>query len=77
MSARFSLLRIRALVTKEFIQILRDRSTFGLVFAMPIIQLVLYGFAINTDPKMLPTALVTADQSLYVRDITTALQNTG
>ena len=58
MSARFSLQRLRALVTKEFIQILRDRSTFGMIFMMPIIQLLLYGYAINTNPKMLPTALV-------------------
>jgi ABC-2 type transport system permease protein len=76
MSIKFSLPRLHALVIKEFIQILRDRSTFGLIFMMPIIQLLLYGFAINTDPKLLPTALVSADQSVYVRDITTALQNT-
>jgi ABC-2 type transport system permease protein len=77
MSARFSFLRLKALATKEFIQILRDHSTFGMIFMMPIIQLLLYGYAINTNPKMLPTALVAADQSTYVRDITTALQNTG
>jgi ABC-2 type transport system permease protein len=77
MSARISLMRIRALVTKEFIQILRDRSTFGMIFMMPIIQMLLYGYAINTNPKMLPTALVAADQSVYVRSITAALQNTG
>lgn len=77
MSARISSRRLRALVTKEFIQILRDRSTFGMIFMMPIIQLLLYGYAINTNPKMLPTALVAADQSVYVRSITTALQNTG
>ncbi len=77
MSNRFSLLRFRALMIKEFIQILRDKSTFGIIFMMPIIQLLIYGYAINTNPKMLPTALVTADQSAYVRSITTALQNTG
>ncbi len=76
MSGGLSLPRLRALVTKEFIQILRDRSTFGMIFMMPIIQLLLYGYAINTNPRMLPTALVAADQSLYVRSITTALQNT-
>lgn len=76
MSARFSMLRVRALVTKEFIQILRDHSTFGIIFMMPIIQLLLYGYAINTNPRMLPTALVSADNSEYVRDIVTALQNT-
>jgi ABC-2 type transport system permease protein len=77
MSARFSLPRLRALMIKEFIQILRDRSTFGMIFMMPIIQLLIYGYAINSNPKMLPTALVSADQSTYVRSITKALQNTG
>jgi ABC-2 type transport system permease protein len=77
MSLRFSPHRLRAMVTKEFIQILRDRSTFGMIFMMPIIQLLLYGFAINTNPKMLPTALVSADHSAYERDIVSALQNTG
>jgi len=77
MSTSFSLKRLRALSTKEFIQILRDRSTFGMIFLMPIIQLLLYGFAINTNPRHLPTALVSADQSVYVRSITAALQNTA
>lgn len=76
MKSRISLNRLRALMTKEFIQILRDRSTFGMIFMMPIIQLLLYGYAINTNPRMLPTALVSADQSVYTRSITTALQNT-
>lgn len=75
--SNFSLQRMRALITKEFIQILRDRSTFGIIFMMPIIQLLIYGYAINTNPKHLPTALVTADESLYVRSLTSALQNTG
>ncbi len=77
MSTSFSTLRLRALATKEFIQILRDRSTFGMIFMMPIVQLLLYGFAINTNPRHLPTALVSADQSAYVRSITAALQNTA
>ena len=77
MSGGISFKRMRALITKEFIQILRDKSTFGMIFMMPILQLLLYGYAINTNPKMLPTALVAADQSVYVRSITTALQNTG
>ncbi|MGE3623356.1 MAG: ABC transporter permease [Bdellovibrionales bacterium] len=76
MGLRFSPGRMRALIIKEFIQILRDRSTFGMIFMMPIIQLLLYGYAINTNPRMLPTALVTADNSVYVRSIVTALQNT-
>ncbi|MER2519615.1 MAG: ABC transporter permease [Bdellovibrionales bacterium] len=72
-----SLNRIHALVVKEFIQILRDKSTFGMIFMMPIMQLLLYGYAINTNPKMLPTAFVSADRSTYVNAISSALQNTG
>jgi len=72
----FSFGRLRALTIKEFIQILRDRSTFGMIFMMPIVQLLLYGYAINTNPRMLPTAIVSADNSIYVRDIVVALQNT-
>jgi ABC-2 type transport system permease protein len=77
MNFSFSLGRLRALTTKECIQILRDRSTFGMIFMMPIIQLLLYGYAINTNPRMLPTALVSFDNSIYVRDIVSALQNTA
>ncbi len=77
MNLSFSLPRLRALVTKEFIQILRDRPTFSMIFVVPIVQLALFGFAINSDPKLLPTAMMAADQSVYVRSITTALQNTG
>ncbi|MBV8060387.1 MAG: ABC transporter permease [Alphaproteobacteria bacterium] len=76
-SGKFSLQRMRALIIKEFIQILRDRSTFGIIFMMPIIQLMIYGYAINTNPKHLPTAVVMADDSLYVRSLTAAMQNTG
>lgn len=72
-----SISRIHALIVKEFIQILRDKSTFGMIFMMPIMQLLLYGYAINTNPKMLPTAFVSADRSTYVRTIASALQNTG
>jgi ABC-2 type transport system permease protein len=72
----FSLSRLRAMMTKEFIQILRDRSTFGMIFMMPIIQLLLYGYAINTNPRWLPTALVSFDNSIEARDIISALQNT-
>jgi len=75
--AFFSLRRVYALMIKEFLQLLRDKPTFSLIFVMPIIQLILFGFAINTDPKKLPTALVSADNSVYVRSITAALQNTG
>jgi hypothetical protein len=47
-----------AIVLKEFLQLRRDRITFGMILGIPIIQLVLFGYAINTDPKHLPTAVV-------------------
>jgi len=77
MSGQFSGKRLAAIMIKEFIQLKRDRPTFAMIFLMPILQLVLFGFAINSDPKMLPTALVSADTSVYARSITAALQNTG
>jgi len=77
MSAHFSLRRLGAIVVKEFIQLKRDRPTFGMIFMMPLVQLILFGFAINSDPKKLPAALVSADNSVYTRSITAALQNTG
>jgi len=77
MNQSFSFRRLKAMIIKEFIQILRDRSTFGMIFMMPIIQLLLYGYAINTNPRWLPTALVSFDNSVYVRDIVSALQNTA
>ncbi|MDD5586737.1 MAG: ABC transporter permease [Alphaproteobacteria bacterium] len=76
MNLRFSPRRLAAMITKEFIQIKRDKPTFAMIFLMPIIQLLLFGFALNSDPKMLPTAVVSADTSAYARSITTALQNT-
>ncbi len=54
--------RLRALLIKEFIQMKRDRMTFGMMVVLPIIQLLVFGFAINTDVKHLPT--VVFDQSL-------------
>jgi len=77
MKHALSLSRITAMTIKEFIQIWRDKPTFGMIFLMPIMQLILFGFAINSDPKHLPVALVAGDQSTYVRTITSALQNTG
>jgi ABC-2 type transport system permease protein len=77
MNARFSQRRLGAIVVKEFIQLKRDKPTFGMIFLMPIIQLLLFGFALNADPKLLPTAIVSADNSTYTRSIASALQNTG
>lgn len=75
MSRRFSLARFRALLMKEFIQTFRDRLTFAMMVGVPIIQLVMFGYAINSDPKRLPTAVVSADNSVYARSLVSAFQN--
>ena len=58
MSASGRFARIRAILVKEVIQMRRDRLTFAMIVGIPIIQLVLFGYAINTDPKQLPTGIV-------------------
>jgi ABC-2 type transport system permease protein len=73
----FSLARLGALLTKEFIQMRRDRITFAMMLAVPLVQLVLFGYAINNDPKRLPAALVATSQDHYTRAMVTALINTG
>ncbi len=77
MKNALSLSRISAMAIKEFIQIWRDKGSFGMVFLLPVMQLILFGFAINSDPKNLPLAVVAGDQSPYVRTITAALENSG
>ena len=74
---RFSWPRMVAVFVKEFQQMLRDRLTFAMAVGIPILQLVLFGYAINTDPKGLPTAVVAADAGPLTRSLVAALQNTG
>jgi ABC-2 type transport system permease protein len=74
---RFSFARMLAVFVKEFQQMLRDRLTFGMAVGVPVLQLLLFGYAINTDPKGLPTALVATDTGPLARTLTAALQNTG
>ena len=69
--------RLWAIVLKEFIQMRRDRITFAMMVGIPLIQLVLFGFAINTDPKRLPTVIFDADQSTYSRSFVASLENSG
>ncbi len=69
--------RFRAILVKEFIQLRRDRLTFGMMVGIPIIQLMLFGYAINTDPKNLPTAVLVADNSAYARSFVAALANSA
>ena len=77
MSAFFSLSRLGALLAKELIQMRRDRITFGMMLGVPLIQLVLFGYAINNDPKDLPAALVAASNDQYTRAMVSALETTG
>jgi ABC-2 type transport system permease protein len=74
---RFSVARVLAVFIKEFQQMMRDRLTFGMAVGVPILQLVLFGYAINTDPKGLPTAVVCTDNGPMARSVLAALQNTG
>lgn len=76
-STRFSWARMLAVFIKEFQQMMRDRLTFGMAVGVPILQLVLFGYAINTDPKGLPTAVVSADHGVMSRSVLVAMQNTG
>lgn len=73
----FSIRRTIAMLKKEFAQMMRDHVSFGMIIVIPIIQLVLFGFAINTNPKDLPTALFNADNSVFSRTFVTALENSS
>lgn len=73
----FSLARVMAIIIKEFQQMLRERLTFAMAIGVPVMQLILFGYAINNDPKGLPTALVAYDQGPLSRSLVAAVQNTG
>ncbi len=74
-SSGLSLRRMLALIRKEFLQLLRDRPTLAMVVMIPIIQVVLFGYAINTDPRHLPTALVVRDMSDISRSLVAGFHN--
>ncbi len=72
----FSWDRLKGMIIKEFIQMKRDRPTFSMMVMIPLLQLVLFGFAINTNPKHLPTIILSADNSVFTYDFVSAVQNT-
>ncbi|HEX2581116.1 MAG TPA: ABC transporter permease [Dongiaceae bacterium] len=74
---RFSLHRFLAVCAKEFIQMRRDRISFGVMFGIPIMQLLIFGYAINTDPKNLPAVAVTAENTIFVRSLLQSIEKTG
>ena len=73
----FALHRFVAVLVKEFVQMRRDRLTFAMMIGVPIMQLVLFGYAINMDPKGLPAAVVSAESSPFARSLVRALENSG
>jgi ABC-2 type transport system permease protein len=68
--------RTRAMVIKEFIQLKRDRVSFAMIVMIPLMQLLLFGYAINTTPRNLPTAVLLQEQSDLGRSILKAMENT-
>ncbi|MFZ4099648.1 MAG: ABC transporter permease [Chlamydiia bacterium] len=71
----FSFSRWIAMVIKELIQLRRDRLTFAMIIGIPILELVVFGYAVNTDPRYLPTAVVSADSSIFTRSLISGLKN--
>ena len=72
---RISLARLWGIVVKEFVQMRRDRLTFAMILGIPLLQLTLFGFAINADPRHLPAAVLVADQGPQSRTLLAALKN--
>jgi len=75
--ARLSWSRWVGIIVKEFIQLKRDRLTFGMIIGVPVLQLILFGYAINADPKRLPTAVLAADNGPFARSLLSAMQTSG
>lgn len=75
-SRYFSFYRLWAVMVKEFIQMKRDRITLGMIIGIPLMQLILFGYAINSNPKHLPTIAFDADKSYFSRAFLQALKNT-
>jgi len=73
----FSLRRIMALLVKEILQLRRDRLTLGMILGVPLMQLFLFGFAINLNPKDLPTAIAIDDPGPFARSVVAALENSS
>ena len=75
--AFFSFRRFWAVVVKEFLQLRRDRMTFAMIVAIPLVQTILFGYAINTDPRNLPAAVVGGDGSPLARSFVAGLAASG
>ena len=77
MSSRFSFARIGAILSKEFLQMGRDKVTLGMIIGLPLMQLFIFGFAINFNPKALPTAISIDDPGVFSRSVVAALKNSS
>ncbi len=75
--SRFALHRFWAVVLKEFVQMKRDRMTFAMMVGVPLLQLLLFGYAINSDPKHLPIAVLNADPGPFARTLVAAMRHSG
>jgi ABC-2 type transport system permease protein len=73
----FSASRVLAVLVKEFKQLTRDRLTYAMILALPVVQLLLFGYAIDTEPRNLPTALLVQENSAFARSITASLNNSA
>src|SRR3954463_11054322 len=69
--------RTYAMLVKEFIQLRRDRVSFAMIVMIPVMQLLLFGYAINTNPRNLPTAVLLQEDSDLGRSVLKALQNSA
>lgn len=74
---KFSPRRIAAILAKEFLQLRRDKLTLAMIIGVPLLQLCLFGFAINLNPKNLPTAISVGDPGIFARSIVAALENSS
>lgn len=72
-----ALLRIYAVLSKEFTQLSRDRITYAMILMVPIVQLLLFGYAINTDPRHLPAAVFSSDHSATANAVVAAMERTS
>ncbi len=76
MKKLFSFAHFIAVMAKEFVQMRRDPATLAMMVGIPLIQLILFGFAINSDPKHLPTAVINNDDSTFSRRVIQSMANT-
>ena len=73
----FSVSRVLAVLIKEFKQLSRDRITYAMILLLPIVQLTLFGYAINSEPRHLPTAVLVQDDGRFARSVLAALDNSA